>query len=366
MAANFPFFSDPITEAIKENKTIYRRLGRSGLRVSVPILGGMGIGDPAWIDWILDEDKALPLLKAAYDKGVNTWDTANVYSNGRSEEIIGKAIKTYGINREKLVIMTKCFSVVGDNPGIKTLMYGDSIKNHKDYVNSGGLSRGAIFKEVDASLRRLGTTYIDVLQVHRFDPDTSIEETMKALHDLVQTGKVHYIGASSMWTWQFAMMQALAEKNGWTKFISMQNHYSLLYREEEREMNAYCNATGVGIIPWSPLCRGYLARPSSSQRDTPRSQDEAKGALALFNELGTSEVDHSIIDRVQEIAEKRGLKMSQVALAWINTKVTSPIVGFSSSERIQDALDANVVSLTDEEVKTLEKLYRPRSVSGHS
>ncbi|KAF2221391.1 NADP-dependent oxidoreductase domain-containing protein [Elsinoe ampelina] len=357
--------SDPIQQSIDENKTVYRRLGSSGLRVSVPILGAMSFGDPAWIDWILPEEESLPVLKAAYDKGLNTWDTANVYSNGRSEEIIGKALKKYNIPREKVVILSKCYGYVGEDPGTRTIAYGAKIANHKDYVNKGGLSRGAIFKAVDASLKRMDTDYMDLLQIHRYDPTTPIEETMKALHDLVESGKVRYIGASSMWTWQFAMMQAVAEKHNWTKFVSMQNHYSLLYREEEREMNAYCNATGVGLIPWSPLCRGYLARPSSAQRGTARSDGEAKNTMPMFNDLGTSDVDKSIIDRVQEIADKKGVKMSQVALAWINKKVTSPIVGFSKVDRIDEALEANKVELTDEEVKKLEELYKPRAISGH-
>ncbi|PNS21505.1 Versiconal hemiacetal acetate reductase [Sphaceloma murrayae] len=358
--------SDPILKSIEDNKTKYRRLGSSGLRVSVPILGAMSFGDPAWIDWVLGEEEGLPLLKAAYDKGLNTWDTANVYSNGRSEEIIGKALKKYDIPRDKVVILSKCYGYVGDEPGTRTIMYGEKIADHKDYVNRGGLSRSAIFKAVDASLKRLDTPYMDLLQIHRFDASTPIEETMKALHDLVQSGKVHYIGASSMWTWQFVMMQAVAEKNGWTKFISMQNHYSLLYREEEREMNAYCNATGVGLIPWSPLCRGYLARPSSSQRGTARSDGEAKSKMSMFKDLGSSDTDIKIIDRVEELAKKKNVKMSQVALAWINKRVTSPIVGFSKAERIEEALDANKVELTEEEEKYLEELYRPRSISGHA
>ena len=201
--------------------------------------------------WVIEEDEALPLLKAAYDRGLNTWDTANVYSNGVSEEIVGKAIKKYNIPRSKLVILTKCYGTVGEEPGIRGILYGQDIKKSKDYVNQGGLSRGSIIKAVNASLERLGTDYIDLLQIHRYDPDTPVEETMETLHDLVRSGKVHYIGASSMWAYQFARLQFAAEKNGWTKFISMQNHYNLLYREEEREMNKFCNETGVGLIPVS-------------------------------------------------------------------------------------------------------------------
>jgi len=227
------------------------RLGKSGLKVSIPILGAMSIGHKDWAPWVIEEAEALPLLKAAYDRGLNTWDTANVYSNGVSEEIIGKAIKKYNIPRHKLVILSKCNGAVGEQPGIRGVFYPDKIARSKDYVNQFGLSRQAIFNAVDASLARLDTPYIDLLQIHRFDKNTPIEETMEALHDVVKSGKVRYIGASSMWAVQFASMQHVAEAHGWTKFISMQNHYNLLYREEEREMNRYCDLTGVGLIPVS-------------------------------------------------------------------------------------------------------------------
>ncbi|KAI4717235.1 putative aldo/keto reductase [Aureobasidium sp. EXF-10727] len=351
---------DPVLEKIENTKAVYRRLGKSGLRVSVPILGAMSFGDPAWQPWILDEEASLPLLKAAYDKGINTWDTANIYSNGVSETIIGKAIKKYQIPREKIVILSKCFAYIGEEPGIKTMTYGQKISESPDYVNQGGLSRTAIFNAVNKSLQRLDLEYLDLLQIHRFDPNTPIEETMEALHDLVRSGKVRYIGASSMWTYQFCMMQACADKNGWTKFVSMQNQYSLLYREEEREMNKYCNATGVGLIPWAPLCRGHLARPASAAGSTTRSSKEAEGLA------GTSEVDVKTIGRVQEIAEKKGWKMAHVALAWINKRVSSPIIGFSSVERMDEALGANDKTLTEDEEKYLEELYQPRNIVGHS
>jgi aryl-alcohol dehydrogenase-like predicted oxidoreductase len=227
----------------------------------------------------------------------------------------------------------------------------------KDYVNHGGLSRQAIFQAVDASLKRLDTDYMDLLQIHRFDKDVPIEETMEALHDLVKMGKVRYIGASSMWTYQFAMMQSCAEAHGWTKFVSMQNHYNLLYREEEREMNKYCDVTGVGLIPWAPLCRGILARPPSVEKTERSAKDMSR--------TGYSDIDKQIVKRVQEIAEKRGWKMSQVALAWINKRVTSPIIGFSSVERIDEALEVRGKDLTPEEEKYLEELYEPRKVEGH-
>lgn len=355
--------SDPIIKSINETKAEYKRLGKSGLRVSVPILGAMSFGDQAWQPWVIKEDEALPLLKAAYDKGLNTWDTANVYSNGVSEEIIGKAIKKYELPRNKLVILSKCYGYVGEEPGIRGIMYGQAIAASKDYTNRGGLSRTAIFEAVNASLKRLDMEYMDLLQIHRFDPFTPIEETMEALHDLVKSGKVHYIGASSMWAYQFAMLQHCAEKNGWTKFISMQNHYNLLYREEEREMIRFCNATGVGLIPWAPLCRGHLARPPSQFGSTVRSEGESK--QSMFSS-GHSESDKEIVKRVQELAEKKAWKMSHVALAWINKRVSSPIIGFSSVERMDEALDVRGKELSEEEEKYLEEPYVTRDIQGHA
>lgn len=240
---------------LKESKAEYKKLGKSGLRVSVPILGAMSIGSSKWQPWVIEEEESLRLLKAAWDRGVSTWDTANVYSNGVSEELVGKAIKKYNLPREKLVILTKCYGYVGEDAGLRTINYGSELPQLKDYTNHGGLSRQAIFNAVNASLKRLDMDYIDLLQIHRFDPHTPQEETMEALHDLVKSGKVRYIGASSMWAVQFAQMQFTAEKHGWTKFISMQNHYNLLYREEEREMNRFCNDTGVGLIPVSSPLR---------------------------------------------------------------------------------------------------------------
>jgi aryl-alcohol dehydrogenase-like predicted oxidoreductase len=347
---------DSLKISLENSKAEYKKLGKCGLRVSVPILGAMTFGDSTWQKWILDEEKSLPLLKAAYDRGLNTWDTANIYSNGVSEEIIGKAIKKYEIPRDKLVILTKCFAYIGEEPWF---MNAPEMPASKDYVNHGGLSRQAIFQACDASLKRLDTPYIDLYQIHRFDNDTPIEETMEALHDLVRAGKVRYIGASSMWGTQFAMMQACAEKNGWTKFVSMQNHYNLLYREEEREMNRYCNATGVGLIPWAPLCRGILARPPVDEKaDTTRAEGDT-------SQTGYSEVDKKIVRRVEEIAEKKGWKMSHVALAWICKRVASPIIGFSSVERIEEGIDVRGKELTEEEEKYLEELYQARAVEGH-
>jgi len=348
-------------DGVEASKCEYVQLGKSGLRVSIPILGAMSIGHQDWAPWVIEEDKALPLLKAAYDRGLNTWDTANVYSNGVSEEIIGKAIKKYNIPRDKLVILSKCNGAVAEQPGIRTVLHRDKILKSKDYVNKYGLSRQAIFSAVDASLARLDTPYIDLLQIHRFDINVPVEETMEALHDLVKSGKVRYIGASSMWATQFAMMQFCAETHGWTKFISMQNHYNLLYREEEREMNRFCDATGVGLIPWAPLCRGHLARPPTEYGTTTRSEGEAKGGAG-----GLGEPDTTIIKRVQELADKKGWKMSHVALAWINKRISSPIIGFSSVERMDEAIGVRGKTLTEEEEKYLEELYQPKAIVGHS
>ncbi|EXK25652.1 alcohol dehydrogenase [Fusarium oxysporum f. sp. melonis 26406] len=349
-----------LQKSVEETKVGYRQLGQSGLRVSVPILGCMGLGDPRAIPWSLGEDESLSLLKAAYDKGLNTWDTANVYSNGASEIVIGKAIQNYNIPREKLVILTKCNFAVGETPEEGQFTFWSEFDKSKDYQNQFGLSRTAVFNQVDASLKRLGTTYIDLLQIHRFDPSVSIEETMKALHDLVQSGKVRYIGASSMWATQFAQLQFCAEKNGWTKFVSMQDQYNLLYREEEREMHRFCNETGVGIIPWAPLCRGRLARPPS--KSTIRTSTEAYFPGEVH---GSSDVDQRIIGRVAEIAETRGWPMAHVALAWANKRVTSPIIGCNSLEKLDEAVACNGKVLTSEEEKYLEELYQPRPIHGH-
>ncbi|KAF5557740.1 alcohol dehydrogenase [Fusarium napiforme] len=332
-----------LKESVEASKCEYRNLGKSGLRISVPVFGCMSFGDKRAIPWVIGEDEALELLKAAYDRGLNTWDTANTYSNGASEEIVGKALKKFNIPRHKVVILTKCRWAVGEEPGVRHLNFKDEFAISKDYQNQYGLSRTAIFNQVKASLARLDTDYIDLLQIHRFDDDTPLEETMKALHDLVQSGKVRYIGASSMWATQFARMQFVAEKNNWTKFVSMQNHYNLLYREEEREMIRFCNDTGVGIIPWAPLCRGHLARPPAQFGTTERSRQEKEGSGEL------SETDQRIIGRVVEVAGKHEWPMAHVALAWINQRVTSPIIGFSSVERIEQAIGARGKTLSDEE-----------------
>ncbi|EKG13418.1 Aldo/keto reductase [Macrophomina phaseolina MS6] len=342
-------------------KVEYKQLGASGLRLSVPILGAMSIGHKAWQPWVVDDEASVfTLLQAAYDRGLNTWDTANVYSNGASEELIGRFLKQSNIPRRKVVILTKCFGYVGETPAVSTMRYTEA-KNTRDYVNQGGLSRAAIFNAVDASLERLQTSYIDLLQIHRFDPSVPVEETMEALHDLVKSGKVRYIGASSMWTYQFAKMQFAAERRGWTKFVSMQNHYNLCYREEEREMNKFCQETGVGLIPWSPLHRGFLARPLDAPETT---RVETTKGSPFAPDL--TEADRAIIGRVQELAGKKGWKQSQVALAWIVQKGTIPIVGFSSVDRIEEAVQLKGKTLTEEELKYLEEPYVPKPIIGHS
>ncbi|GJC84776.1 aldo-keto reductase dtxS3 [Colletotrichum liriopes] len=332
-----------LQKSLDATKVEYVNLGTSGLKVSVPILGGMSLGSSEWQNWVLDEEESCEILKAAYDRGINTWDTANMYSNGVSEKVIGKAIKKYNIPREKLVLMTKCAIHVGEETSMFAPMYAQQLGQSKDYVNQGGLSRKTIFKAVDDALSRLGTTYIDLFQIHRFDPTTPIEETMKALHDLVQTGKILYIGASSMWATQFAQMQFVAEKNGWTKFVSMQNFYNLVYREEEREMNRFCKETGA----------------PKAEKTSARSQ--IKG---LMNP-GLTEADENIIRRVEEVAEKKGWSMSHVALAWIRSKGGVPITGFNSVKRIDEAGELRGKTLTEDEVKYLEEPYVPKNIVGH-
>jgi len=346
----------------KQPPVQYVRLGKSGLRVSVPIVGCMSFGSHEWSDWVLDEDKALPLLKAAWDRGVTTLDTANVYSNGESEKIIAKFIKKYNIPRSKLVILTKCFFLCADGqPGLFTGRHPD-LPNTRDYVNQSGLSRQAIFNQVEDSLRRLETDYIDLLQIHRYDPNTTPEETMCALNDLVRSGKVRYIGASSMYAWQFSEYNHVAEKNGWTQFISMQNHYHLLYREEEREMIPYCNYKGIGLIPWAPLAEGHLARPLDlAQQDKEKT---SRDKTAVFKRSLTDS-DKITIQRVEELAKKKGVKMAQIAIAWIQTKVTSPIIGMSSPSRLEDAIPVGI-ELSPEEIKYLEEPYGPKSIEGHA
>ncbi|KAK2467735.1 hypothetical protein APHAL10511_000030 [Amanita phalloides] len=339
----------------------YIRLGNSGLKVSKIILGCMSFGTPDTEKWLMPEGESLKLIKAAYDAGINTFDTANVYSFGQSEVILGKAIKEFNIPREEIVIMTKVYLPM-TRPALFALLNGEN-PDDIGSANQYGLSRKHIFDSVKASLKRLQLDYVDVLQCHRFDKNTPIEETMQALHDVVKAGYVRYIGMSSCWAWQFHAMQNYAIANKLTPFISMQNHYSLLYREEEREMFPTLKHFGVGSIPWSPLARGILARPAHVK--TKRGETDRQ-----ISRLAPIEADETnvIIERVQEIANKKDISMAQVALAWIMAKdaVAAPIVGTSSMDNLKDIIKSVQVTLTDEEVRYLEEPYRPRNIIGHS
>ncbi|KAK9466162.1 NADP-dependent oxidoreductase domain-containing protein [Lipomyces arxii] len=343
----------------------YTKLGNTGLRVSNPILGFMSYGSPTWSSWVKPAEEALPIIKAAYDMGVTTWDTANAYSCGVSEKIVALALKEYKIPRNEIVIMTKCFFPVEPEGTAQDM----DLTVTRARANSMGLSRAAIFNQVEASLARLQTDYIDVLQIHRYDYNVSPEEVMCALNDLVRSGKVRYIGASSMYTYQFATLQHTAEKNGWTKFVSMQNHYNILYREEEREMIPFCKQTGVGIIPWSPLAQGGVCRPVKKDGETAELTEREKAyqvrkgpRIPRLQDVPSNQV---VISRVEEIAKKHGWSMSEVALAWINGKVSSPIIGANSIARLEEAISASYKSLTDEEIKYLEEPYLPSHVIGN-
>lgn len=321
----------------------YQQLGSSGLKISKIILGAMSFGNKEWRQWVLsEEDEIFELLKHAYDNGLRTWDTANMYSWGDSERWIARFIEKYNIPRSTLTILSKCY-------------FGDKrIDNDFDAVNATGLSRKSILDQVDASIERLGT-YIDILQIHRYDPNGNDEEIMQTLNDVVRSGKVRYIGASSMKTIQFAKLQFIAEKNNWTKFVSMQNQYNLLYREEEREMIPFCKETGVGLIPYSPVAAGTLTRPYGTGDSIRKQLDGAFNA----KRIGQLESDKEIIDSVEILAKKKGVSMSQIALAWVLHQETCPIVGFSSIGRIDEAIAALDLKLTEEEVEFLEKSYVP-------
>jgi 1-deoxyxylulose-5-phosphate synthase len=322
----------------------YTRLGDSGLKVSRIALGCMSFGDTSrgFSSWALDDDAAAPIFRQAVEAGITLWDTANVYGYGTSEEIVGRAIDRY-TRREDVVLATKVFIKMHDGPG------------------GSGLSRKAIMEQVDASLTRLGTDYIDLYQIHRFDPETPVEETMEALHDLVKAGKVRYLGASSMWAWQFAKMQHAADLHGWTRFASMTNQYSLMQREEEREMLPLLADQGVGAIPWSPLAKGRVARPWGVQ--TERSQNDPVGNAAF-----DGDGDKDIADAVQQVADNRGISMAQVGLAWVmhHPVVAAPIVGATKEHHLADAIAAVDVRLTDDEIAALEAPYTVRKPTGYS
>ncbi|ESK90783.1 aryl-alcohol dehydrogenase [Moniliophthora roreri MCA 2997] len=343
----------------RPTKMQYVRLGKSGLKVSRIILGCMSYGDKDWEQWVLSEEEGIKHIKAAYDAGINTFDTANVYSNGMSEIILGKAIKQLGLPREEIVVMTKVLPLTSS---VRVSRILNGMNAEKDgYVNQGGNSRKHIFDSVRKSLERLQLDYIDVLQCHRLDPDTPFEEMMEALHDVVKAGWVRYIGMSSCYAWQFQAMQNYAITRNLTPFISMQNHHSLLYREEEREMFPTLKYLGVGAIPWSPLARGLLCRPAS--------EETARGSTDFFIKMGFGKGDTSrqIVARVEEIAKKKGVSMAQVALAWSMAKdgVSAPIVGTTSIENLMDLIGALDVKLTEEEMKYLEAPYEPQAVFGH-
>ncbi|KAK7033295.1 Aldo-ket-red domain-containing protein [Favolaschia claudopus] len=340
-------------------KMEYVRLGQSGIKISKIILGCMSYGDPRWNgNWVLPEEEASKQIKAAYDAGINAFDTANVYSGGKSEEVLGRAIKQHNIPRDEIVIMTK----VGIPVALDAVYPGPGA-DAKGYVNQYGLSRKHIFDSVKHSLRRLQLDYIDLLQCHRFDPDTPIEETMQALHDVVKAGYVRYIGMSSCYAWQFHAMQNYAINNNLTPFISMQNLHNPLYREEEREMFPTLKHFKVGAIPWSPLARGALARPLAAQAKTKRSESDMTPANFFIQ----SAASQTIVNRVEEIAKKRDISMAQVAIAWSLSQeaISAPIVGTTSMANLQDAIAATSVKLTDEEIKYLEEPYEPLPIFGH-
>jgi 1-deoxyxylulose-5-phosphate synthase len=324
----------------------YVKFGHTGLRVSRLCLGCMtyGVPDRGAHPWTLDEEKSRPLLKRALELGINFFDTANAYSDGTSEEIVGRALRDFS-KRDEVVIATKVFYAWRDRP------------------NTGGLSRKAIFTAIDDSLRRLGTDYVDLYQIHRWDYATPIEETLEALHDIVKAGKVRYVGASSMAAWQFTKALYIADLHGWTRFVSMQPHYNLLYREEEREMLKLCAAEGVAVIPWSPLARGKLTRPWTDEPTSAREKTDEYGRT-LYQK--TRDADRAVIDRVSEVAQRRALPPSQVALAWVlhQSAITAPIVGASKLEHLDDAVAALGVQLSAEERAALEAPYVPHAVAG--
>ncbi|KAI0262245.1 Aldo/keto reductase [Gloeopeniophorella convolvens] len=339
----------------------YVRLGKSGVKVSNIILGMMSYGDARWQPWVLGEKEAVEHVKFAYEHGINTFDTANLYSNGLSEVFLGRAIKALELPREEIVVMTKLYGAVAKT--IEGLLWAESNPNldKMGYVNQHGLSRKHIFDSVKNSLERLQLDYIDVLQCHRFDYDTPVEETMQALHDVVQAGYVRYIGMSSCYAWQFHIMQNHAITHNLTPFISMQNHHSLLYREDEREMLPTLNHFGVGIIPWSPLARGILTRPLRGDANRTMRGD-TDPMLRLYHE-GSGTTD--IINRVEEIAKKRGVTMAQVSLAWSCARVTAPVVGTTSIKNLEDLIAATEITLTEEEIKYWDEPYKARSIIGH-
>jgi aryl-alcohol dehydrogenase (NADP+) len=327
----------------------YIRLGVSGLKVSRLCLGMMTYGSSKWRPWVLDEAESRPFIRKALEKGITFYDTADMYSNGASEEVLGRALKEFA-RRDAVVIATKVFYKVGDGP------------------NDGGLSRKHILASIDASLRRLQTDHVDLYQIHRWDPETPIEETLDALDDVVRGGKARYIGASSMFAWQFAQALQVSERRGWARFVSMQNHYNLIYREEEREMIPLCRAEGIGIIPWSPLARGFLAGNRNPEKGEGQGGATTRAKTDGFaKEMYYQPEDFTVAERVGEVAKRLGKAPAQVALAWVASRpgVTAPIIGASKPGQIEAAVEALSIQLSDEDVKLLEEPYRPHPVLGH-
>jgi aryl-alcohol dehydrogenase-like predicted oxidoreductase len=325
----------------------YINLGNSGLKVSRICLGCMTYGDPSkWVhNWVLNENEGRPFIKTALENGINFFDTANVYSLGASEEILGRAIRDFA-RREEVVIATKVYNTMRNEP------------------NGKGLSRKAIMNEIDCSLKRLNMDYVDLYQIHRWDYETPIEETLEALHDVVKAGKARYIGASSMYAWQFCKALYTSDLHGWTRFISMQPHYNLLYREEEREMLALCRAEKIGIIPWSPIARGRLARPSNSESTKRLTLDQF--GKTVYDK--TEELDKKIIDRVTTLAKDKNVSQAQIAIAWLlhQPGITAPIIGATKMPQLEEAIASHTVKLSLDEIKLLEELYVPHPIAGFS
>jgi 1-deoxyxylulose-5-phosphate synthase len=324
----------------------YLKLGQSGLKISRICLGMMTYGSKTWREWALGEDEAAPFIRRAVEAGINFFDTADVYSIGESEVITGNLLRASGVKRDNLVVATKVHGTLSDDP------------------NDRGLSRKHIMQAIDHSLKRLGMDYVDLYQIHRFDPNTPIEETMEALNDVVRAGKALYIGASSMSAWQFATLQHCAEKHGWSRFVSMQNHYNLIYREEEREMIPYCRATGVGLIPWSPLARGFLSgnRRPDKTGDTVRSRSDP-----FANQMYFADADFKVLDAVSALAQARGVTNAQIALAWVLHRpgISSPIIGASKLYQLDEAIAACAIQLSADELAALEAPYAPHPILGH-
>jgi aryl-alcohol dehydrogenase (NADP+) len=324
----------------------YVRLGSTGLKVSRLCLGTMTYGSKRWREWVLEEPESRPFFRRAIELGFNFFDTADVYSLGVSEEIVGRALKELGLPRDRLVVATKVNGPMGDDP------------------NQRGLSRKHILHAIDDSLRRLGMDYVDLYQIHRFDPETPIEETLEALDDVVKTGKALYVGASSMYAYQFAKMLAKADEMGCARFVTMQNHYNVIYREEEREMLPLCREEGIGVIPWSPLARGFVmgrARTEGNESARARTDQFARG-------LYYQDADYKVVDRVTEVAARHGVSNAQVALAWLlhQPGVTAPIIGASKMQHLEEAVKAVELKLDEADLKMLAEVYVPHAVLGHS